>query len=837
MRLHSSQITGSLTVSSSITFGTSLSDGTIAITAFADEDGMGSNSATLIPTQQSVKAYVDAQVTAQDFDATTDSGTIDIDLDSETLTVAGGAGIDTSATGTTITIAGEAASVTNAGIVEIATAAETNTGTDATRAVSPDALEDWEGSAQVTTLGTISSGTWEGTTVAAAQGGTGATSLSDLITLTTHTTGNYVGTITGGTNLTSTAATSGEGTTHTLNVDDSFLVNDASDTTSGTITAGGFTTTGNISGSISQAIQTGITTAANLTTVGTIGTGTWQGTTIAINQGGTGATSLADLITLTTHTTGNYVKKVTVGTGLGGAVDSEGGTAAMTLDAAQTQITSLLATDIKIGEDNETKIDFETADEIHFYAANTEQVYVGDNILGPQTDSDVDLGSTGVRWKDAYVDSITVTGDATVAGTVTAQEFHTEFVSSSILYTSGSTRFGNTSDDIHQFTGSVHLTNSGSVSGSATSTGSFGRLEGSTLQGTIVTPSQTNITSVGTIGTGTWQGTTVAVDQGGTGVTTKTGTGNVVLSSSPTIVTPTIASFTNSTHTHANAAGGGQITLGTGTTGNYVATAVAGDGIDVSGATGNVTITAETSTAANLGAVIVAGGTNATVGYSGGTATVNVDDAFLKNDASDTTSGTITAAGLVTAATGSIAYGAFSDKVGIGTASPGVELDISGSGDQQIRIGSSTARAQLQFNGVKTTNAEFAELSFANAGDSVAGIQVHRQGANDQASMQFLTQAAGGSVATRMTISGSGNVGIGTTSPDYKLQVDGDIAPETTNTYDLGAPSLRWANIYTSDLHLKNEVGDWTVEEGENDLFITNNKTGKKFKFKLEEVT
>ena len=62
------------------------------------------------------------------------------------------------------------------------------------------------------------------------------------------------------------------------------------------------------------------------------------------------------------------------------------------LGAAQTTITSLLATDIKIGEDDQTKIDFETADEIHFYAANVEQVYLGDNIFGPQSDSDVDLG-------------------------------------------------------------------------------------------------------------------------------------------------------------------------------------------------------------------------------------------------------------------------------------------------------------------------------------------------------------------------------------------------------------------------------------------------------------
>jgi hypothetical protein len=81
------------------------------------------------------------------------------------------------------------------------------------------------------------------------------------------------------------------------------------------------------------------------------------------------------------------------------------------LGAAQTTITSLLAADIKIGEDDQTKIDFETADQIHFYAANAEQVYVADGILGPQTDSDIDLGTTGVRFKDAFVDSITVTGE------------------------------------------------------------------------------------------------------------------------------------------------------------------------------------------------------------------------------------------------------------------------------------------------------------------------------------------------------------------------------------------------------------------------------------------
>ena len=83
-----------------------LSDGTIAVTAFVDEDNMASNSATLLPTQQSVKAYVDSQVTAQDLDFQADTGgALSIDLDSETLTLTGGTGVDTSGSGNAVTFA------------------------------------------------------------------------------------------------------------------------------------------------------------------------------------------------------------------------------------------------------------------------------------------------------------------------------------------------------------------------------------------------------------------------------------------------------------------------------------------------------------------------------------------------------------------------------------------------------------------------------------------------------------------------------------------------------------------------------------------------------------
>jgi hypothetical protein len=62
------------------------------------------------------------------------------------------------------------------------------------------------------------------------------------------------------------------------------------------------------------------------------------------------------------------------------------------------------------------------------------------------------------------------------------------------------------------------------------------------------------------------------------------------------------------------------------------------------------------------------------------------------------------------------------------------------------------------------------------------------------------------------------------------------INPSATNTYDLGTSSLRWRNIFTQDLHLSNGIGDYTIVEGEEDLYLTNNKNGKSYKFALIEV-
>ena len=95
---------------------------------------------------------------------------------------------------------------------------------------------------------------------------------------------------------------------------------------------------------------------------------------------------------------------------------------------------------------------------------------------------------------------------------------------------------------------------------------------------------------------------------------------------------------------------------------------------------------------------------------------------------------------------------------------------------------------------------------------------------------------------------------VGDTSPQLGGNLDpnsnkiaGSLIPSANDTYDLGATSFVWRDIYTGDLNLTNtgkdagnEVdgskGSWTIQEGSDDLFLINRNSGKKYKFKLEEI-
>jgi len=403
-------------------------------TAVLDEDNMASNSATQLATQQSIKAYVDATVTAEDLDVTSDSGTIAIDLDSETLTIAGGTGLASSATSNTVTLAIDSTVSTLTGSQTLTnktlTSPVLNTGVSGTAVADEDNMSS-----------------------------NSATKLATQQSIKAYVDGQV----------------SGVSSTWTLEDDDGTEVAVAS-------------------GKEVKFIGSGVTT-------------NWTDT-----DNGTDA----DPYDLT-----------------------------FTVDAAQTGITSLLAADIKIGEDNETKIDFETANEIHFYANNTEQVYLADNIFGPQSDSDVDLGTTGVRWKDAFIDTITTTGAVTVGGDLTVNGTTTTVNSTTVtiddpIFTLGGDsapgsddnkdrgiefRWHNGSaakvgffgydDNAAAFTFVPDATNSSEVFSGTVGNAIFGN-----ITGTLQTAAQTNITSTGALDGGSITSGFGTINTGASAITT-----------------------------------------------------------------------------------------------------------------------------------------------------------------------------------------------------------------------------------------------------------------------------------------------------------------------------
>ena len=110
----------------------------------------------------------------------------------------------------------------------------------------------------------------------------------------------------------------------------------------------------------------------------------------------------------------------------------------------------------------------------------------------------------------------------------------------------------------------------------------------------------------------------------------------------------------------------------------------------------------------------------------------------------------------------------------------------------------------------------------------------------------FMTNGSNNRVVTATGADGM-NAEANMTFDGSTLTVTGDIVPGANDSHDLGASDNVWRNLYTGDLHLSNESksegnaidgtkGSWTIQEGAEDLYLFNNKSGKKYKFKLEEV-
>ena len=186
----------------------------------------------------------------------------------------------------------------------------------------------------------------------------------------------------------------------------------------------------------------------------------------------------ADVTTFTLAGDGGSNQTITAGNTLtvagGNGITTTGAatdTVSIAVDAAQTTITSIFATDLKIGEDDQTKIDFEDADKINFYAGNEKQLILEDGALYPGSDNIIDLGKSDNEFKDAYFDG-TVTSDA-FAGPLTGDV--TGNADTATALATGRT-IGMTGDVVWT---SASFTGAGNVTGTAT-------IQANSVDGTMI---------------------------------------------------------------------------------------------------------------------------------------------------------------------------------------------------------------------------------------------------------------------------------------------------------------------------------------------------------------
>jgi prefoldin subunit 5 len=166
------------------------------------------------------------------------------------------------------------------------------------------------------------------------------------------------------------------------------------------------------------------------------------------------------------------------------------------------------------------------------------------------------------------------------------------------------------------------------------------------------------------------------------------------------------------------------------------------------------------------------------------------------------------------------------------------------------------AEANLTYSGTEfacsvgtNLNASILQLSHTAAADDGVGITFSRTTNDSDLAAIGVLEVDELSMMSRegMNFFTGGGGGYGATVLRARIDASGHLVPGANDTYDLGASGNVWRNIYTGDLHLSNETksegnavdgtkGNWTIQEGAEDLYILNNKTSKKFKFKLEEI-
>ena len=414
------------------------------VTAILDEDNMGSNSNTALATQQSIKAYVDAELTSQDLDFQGDSGgALSIDLDSETLDIAGGTGIDTSGSGNTLTVAIDSTVTTLTGTQTLTNKTLTSPvlNTVDINGGDIDSATTINKSPTITLGGDLSGSV---TLTELGNGTLTATIVANSVALGTDTTGNYVATIAAGEGI-DVSGSGSETAAVTISAEDATSSNkgiasfDATDfsVSSGDVTVNVERVQDIVGGMVSSNTENGIAVTyddtngkLNFDTEDFVITlsGDLSGAVTITNQASAtlAATIVANSVALGTDTTGNYVATIAAGEGID--VSGSGSeTAAVTISAEDATssnkgIASFDSTDFTVSSGAVT-VNVERIQDVvgAMLSSNTES---GISVTYDDSDGtiDFDVSDPVITLSGDVAGSATMTnlGDVTISTTIQA---------------------------------------------------------------------------------------------------------------------------------------------------------------------------------------------------------------------------------------------------------------------------------------------------------------------------------------------------------------------------------------------------------------------------------
>jgi hypothetical protein len=388
-----------------------------------------------------------------------------------------------------------------------------------------------------------------------------------------------------------------------------------------------------------------------------------------------------------------------------------------------------------------------------------------------------------------------MSGSFSTVGTITAQTLVVQTVTSSVDFVTGSTRFGTLLTNTHVFTGSMAI--SGGLVVSSTTPELTVGATGVTL-GNVITDAHTITGSVNI--SGSLSGSSAAFSGGATFFN-----GGNTFIFSQNVLTSGNADGAHIRNVISTAANPTYAWSGDTDTGMYS---------DAANTIGFSTSGSNRFTIASTGAATFSG------------SVTNSGLIFNTNDAVFSTSGSITRHATV----GLVLRGATAAVFDFAIYSAnGTALMTNQTGTNNINFNSGTVTAQ----GVRSVNSGV---------DSVfqdAFVGVYSSNNNEQNAIQASVSSTAQNSGFRFQASNGGGSTGRTTVADFLRDRQifyHNVLPASNGTQDLGSSSLRWGTVFTSDLDMSNGIGDYTIVEGEEDLFLYNNKTNKVFKFLIQEV-